>query len=519
MSPMASENAYAAVALGERGRARVLAQRVQSLRTRDSELLLGVGLAVVAIALLAMLPHAILQDTWLALVAGRDIAANGIPHHDVLTAFSAGRPWIDQQWLSQLLMYRVYQVGGIALVGVLSMGLLSCGIGGAMVGARKLGAAPASIIRIFPLALLNILVATEVRTQAFVYPLLVGVLYLLATDSRRPSRRVYLSLPLLVLWGNLHGSVVVGVALVVLRALTLLWERRERLRSAAAWLPPALLAGGAVLSLLVTPYGVAALSYYRGTLLNGSFRQFSVEWQPVTAAPLLVIIALLTLASLALWSFGRYRRQTTLWDRGTLIGLAFASVMVMRNVEWFGLAALMLMPVSIDPAARAAAHRSRSRPGVNLLLAAIAGTALIGMLALTLGKPPASFEAGYPSGALSAIRATVDAQPSIWVYADEQFGDWLLWRIPQLRGRVAYDARFELLSSAQLRQIGDLKLQMGPAWRSAARGYRLLVLPSGARPLVRSFEAEPGARTVFNGEGTVVILRRPANPAPSSSET
>ena len=481
-----------------------------ALGAHESELLLGIGLAVVAVALLEMLPRSILQDTWLALVAGREVATGGVPHHEVLTAFSAGSPWIDQQWLSQLVMYELYRAGGFALLGVLSMALLTSGIAGAVVGARKLGASAGSIIRVLPVVLFNILVATEVRTQAFAYPLFACTLYLLARDSRRPSPRVYWCLALLIMWGNLHGSATIGAGLVSLRGLTLLWERRRQLSVLRMWLRPVILGLGAPLSLLVTPYGLSMVSYYRGTLLNGDFRRLIPEWAPLTSGPLPVLIIFFALAAITIWSFGRYPRQSTLWDRCALLALAFAAVMVARNVEWFGIAALMLLPVSIDPAVRSRAHPVGSRPMLNLLLAATASMALITVSAITLSKGASAFERGYPDAAAAVVSAQLRDRPSLRVLADERLADWLLWRVPQLRGRVAYDARFELLSARQLGSIEDFNLQLGQGWHRAGRGYRLLVLPSSSRDLVETVEHEPGRRILYDGAGVVVILRNSA---------
>ena len=84
------------------------------------------------------------------------------------------------------------------------------------------------------------------------------------------SRRVYLVLPLLVLWANIHGSVVLGAALV--RAV-----RASILRSAppvtavrlGAWLPrAAALVLAPWLCVLASPYGLALRGYYRSVLGN-----------------------------------------------------------------------------------------------------------------------------------------------------------------------------------------------------------------------------------------------------------
>jgi hypothetical protein len=94
------------------------------------------------------------------------------------------------------------------------------------------------------------------------------------------------------------------------------------------------------------------------------------------------------------------------------------------------------------------------------------------------------------------------------VYSDEAFSDWLLWRLPYLRGRVAYDARFEILTAHQLDQVVRLKSVSGLNWKRAARGYRLIVLDRAReRDAVGAFEREPGRRVLYDRHGIVVILR------------
>jgi hypothetical protein len=475
----------------------------------DSDLLLAGGIACVAVGLLAMLPRSVFQDTWLALLAGRDVARSGIPWHETLTAFSHGRAWVDQQWLSQLFMYWTDRVGGLPLLGVMNVGLLVGGVSGAVVAARRLGAAANSINRVLPIALGTILVATEVRTQGYAYPLFVVTLYLLASDSRKPSRSVYWCLPLLVLWGNLHGSASLGAGLVMLRGLTLVWERRRQLTRVQCWLRPAVLLVGSPVCLLITPYGLSMASYYRATLLNSAFRKFTTEWQPVTAVPVVAGV-FFVLAAITVWSFGRYPRQTTLWERCALIAVAVAAIIAIRNVEWFGLTALMLLPLSIDAAVRSNPQRGRSRRTLNLALAGTAVVVLALVLGATLLRPASSFERPYPDAAAAAVNE-VAADRSVRVYADEKFADWLLWEAPALHGRVAYDARFELLSTEQLGWIATLKLIGAPDWKRAARGYRLVVLDQATTTkAITAFEREPGRRIVYAHAGVVVILRSAA---------
>jgi hypothetical protein len=483
-------------------------RRPRELVSQQGELLLLVGMLCAASALLVRLPLAIGPDTWLALVAGREVAQVGLPHHDMLTLFSSGHAWIDQQWLAQLGMYGLDRVGGLALIGVVNVALIVGGLGMAVLAARKLGASAASTLRVLPLAAFTFLISTEVRTQAYAYPLFVATIYLLAKDSRHPSRRVYWCMPVLVLWGNLHGSSLLGAGLVCLRGATILWDMRRQLSwRAAAWLRPATLISGAFLSVLATPYGLSILSYYKSTLLNSGFNQYVAEWWPVTSVPIVAAV-FFVLAGTVVWCLGRCPRSTTLWERCALLLLAAAAIMEIRHVPLFALGTVIVLPVCIEETVRRRARNSGSHPVVNAALLALASAAVLVTLGASFVRSSSSFQVHYPNAALARVRHEALRLTTPRVLADERYGDWLMWGLPFLRGHLAYDARFELLSSSQLTSLVRLKSVTGMNWKRAARGYRLLVLGTKAEPdAVSAFQHEPGSRTVYAGDGIVVVLR------------
>ena len=84
---------------------------------------------------------------------------------------------------------------------------------------------------------------------------------------------------------------------------------------------------------------------------------------------------------------------------------------------------------------------------------------------------------------------------------------------PQLRGRLAYDARFELLSRPQLIRIYDFAQPYSDAWRRASAGYDLLVLDARAdRWPVRALLKQRGVQVLYRDAGLVVASRRPLQP-------
>ena len=85
--------------------------------------------------------------------------------------------------------------------------------------------------------------------------------------------------------------------------------------------------------------------------------------------------------------------------------------------------------------------------------------------------------------------------------------DWLLWKIPELRGRVAYDVRFELVTAEQLASLVRYK-STAPGWERVAAGYPILVFDTNeGKARIRAVRREPGT-TVLYGDSSVVVLRR-----------
>ncbi len=477
---------------------------------RGSDVLLAVAMMALAATLLVSLPGAFNVDSWLALVAGRAVWQNGIPHHETLTVIAQGTSWIDQQWLSQLATYGLYLLGGLSLVGIAGVTLFASSVAAAVAGARRLGASLRSMLLVLPFCLVLIAPRHEVRTQEFAMPLFVALVYLLARDSRAPSRRVYWCLPILVLWANLHGTVMLGAMLVALRGLTVAWQRRRGLaHSLHAWKRPLALIVGAPLSLLITPYGLAILGYYRTTMLGSTLRQAVTEWQPITSSPVTAAVFCLA-AAIAVWSLGRHASRTSSWEKLAFLALAAGSIFVVRNVLFFGLFALMIMPLSVAIGSRAS-ERPADRIGtrINALLGVGALAAVLIATAATLTAPASAIELNFQrTGVLNVVERATRSDPSLRVLAEDRFADWLLWRDPGLSGRVANDVRFELLTPVQIDRLENVFSVLGPDWKQGARGYRLLVLDQKYdAKAVQAFLHEPGSRVLYNDGERIVILR------------
>ncbi len=468
-------------------------------RLLADESLLVLCTAIFAIAFVLRLSGQVNQDAWLALAGGRTVLDHGLPHHEVWTLWGAGKAFVDQQWLGQAVLYLVHAAGGFGLLAAFHALLTLAAITVALVVARRRGASQRSVLLLLPLSFFCLIGSTwQVRTQSLAYLLFVACLWLLVDDARRPSLRVFWCLPLLAVWGNLHGSVTLGAALVVLRGLDRAAKGSRRSGLGLAALAPAML--------FVSPYGASLAGYYHSTLLNPAFSSMLNEWQPprfgVMTAPFFA------LAIGVAWLCGRSRSALTRFERIALLVTLLAGLSAMRNIGWFAFAAIMLCPSAVEEIspAQAAGHALRSR--ANAIAAAVTLAVLLALLAATVARPASWYTEPYPPAVGDVVAKAAARDPGARVYADVKYADWLLWDHPELDGRLAFDARFEVLSRLRIAEIFNFNNAFGASWRPATRGFRILVLDRAvsSRPIAGLLR-EPGTRLLYSGHGVAVLER------------
>jgi hypothetical protein len=484
------------------------ARRDRFLRVLDTEGLPLMLLAFYAALLASLAPLQLVQDSWLTLVSGREVASHGIPQHETLTVLAQGAHWVDQQWLAQLVFYELAQLGGLRLAVLLHLVLLVGAFGLGLAAARWRGATATAV---FWIGLACVFLAPwgwQLRAQSFAYPLFVGTLWLLIADSRAPSRRVLLVLPLLALWGNLHGSVVLGAALVALRGATILWER-WRGRTSPHWATRALLLAAAPLAVLVSPYGVQLVGYYHRMLGSPLLSKFVQEWGATTPqkAWLFYGVALGTV-----WLLGRAGKALTPFERLALLASVGAALTAIRHVVWFELTAVVLLPVLLG--AWKGSIREPAAPSGSLTrwTGRISAAALVVTAVALLAPSSSRYESRVPAGASAAIaRETADAGTR--VFASETLADWLLWTRPSLRGRVAYDVRFEILTRLQLERLVAYHRRSGSEWDSPTKAYGVLILDRRTDRAVTAALRREGSLRVAYVDRRVAILTRRSRPA------
>lgn len=476
----------------------------------DREVLGTVVVAVFGMFSLAVLPQMLVQDTWLTLVSGREISQHGLPQVDALTVWARGSTWIDQQWLAQLLFFWTHEVGGIKLVALAHVAAITAAIAAAIAAARSLGASSLAVSVVAAPAIVVAPWAFQARAQTFAIPLFVCIVWLLAADSRAPSRRVLLVLPLLAVWANLHGTVVLAAALVVVRGLTFVVQELRSRKPIREWWPRGFaLLVGPFACLLASPYGLDLITYYRTMLVSSTLRTFIDEWGPTTPSPqtfLFFVLAFVTVGLLA-----RFGHRSTPTERMILVLTLVSGLLAVRNIIWFVLAAVILVPLLLDKVLVLPPLRTAR---LRVPAAAIALAALAGATSAVAFAPATWYVREWPEAAGDRIVSSASDRET-HVLSDERYSDWLLWEHPELVGRVAYDVRFELFDRASLYRLYRYQNQIGANSSRLADDFAVVAFDQRARPgLLESLEAAGNFRVVHR-ERRITVLERVGSGEPN----
>jgi hypothetical protein len=482
--------------------------RVREWTSRETLLFPVVALFIIGVT--GNLPSELFQDGWLVILGGREIVQHGLPSHDSLTLWTHGREWVDQQWLAQLLFYGLYAVGGVKLALSAHAASVAAAFTLAIAVSRRRGASTRSVCWIaVPAYFLLTWAAWNARAQSLAVLLFVATVALLIRDAHAPSRRVFFVLPLLVLWANVHGTALTGAILVALWGVT--YAIQSRANPLREWLPrSAALVVAPLACVFASPYAASLPGYYETMLLNSGFRQFIVEWRPT--APSIQTAPFYLLAFLTVWLIGRQKERLLPFEQVLLGFTLLMGLQTIRSVLWFTLTALMLVPYALDGVLKPNTRAMRFRH-LNRALVATSIVGVVVVVAVVAAKPASWFDRDYPTGILTAFDRVQARDSGMRVFADEKYGDWLLLQRPQLRGRLAYDIRFELGSKQELRRLLNVK-QRVDGWQRVLAPYSLFVLSSDSEnKLAAALLRQPGARREYRGNGAVVISRPTKGPA------
>src|SRR4051812_37196094 len=375
-------------------------------------------------------------DLFWLLAAGRHVDVHGVTATDPFLTIAHGGHWYNQQWLSEWLIFRLEQLGGLQLVSFAYALLLA----GALVPLawacrhRKLGSTLIAWV-VFSGAAVCVL-----QPRAAGFSLLAFALVLAIVQGAARRRWLLLALPpLFALWANLHGAFAAGLLLVGLLAAAAAIERRPRRLpriSIKPALPLAAAGVGAAAALVFTPLGPGLLDYMREIASNTALPLLTNEWLPTYRHP----PALALVIAFALFAAVLYRahpKPRPLAPALVAIGFVLFALTAARQAVWLGPLAFYL----VRELAPALPWRVPRRLAVPVAVAALACLAV-----WWLGVPPTPTQAKLMTAGADYAAAHPPAHGRILMPSGT--GSYMLWRHPGTP--VVVDGRLEQYSARDL---------------------------------------------------------------------
>jgi hypothetical protein len=494
--------------------------------------------ALMLIALRPLLTPIPPNDFWWHMATGRVILAqDAIPTLDSFSYTQAGQPFFNQGWLAQLLMYAIYQLGGIPLIAIFQALVIALAYGLLLrLCLLRTGHVQLSVglllLTTLPLSFDNWLV----RPQSYAFLLFAGFLTILTEYRLYGQNRLWLLPPLMILWVNIHGSFVLGGVLIAV-TLAAEWLKRWAAgwREATSWasrpigapedvlkrpepqrlpaLLPLLLWGAATaLVLLINPRGPAVIGYVRNLLGTSAVTNLVTEWAPPTIRdPGGTIFFLFLFLCIVVLSYARRRPDLT--DLLLFCAFLWNALSANRNIVWFGFVATLLVVVQAATLI-GTPRQARGAVGSPALNAVLIGTLGL-MLAIALPwwkqtlLPPsigALLSEDTPVAAVAYMRDQPDRPRHL--FHTEAYGSYLIWQAPEQP--VFIDTRIELYPIEQWRDY--INLGQGNNVAALLQKYDidgLLLDAERQKPLIEAARRDGGWVERYKDAHTVYFTRAP----------
>src|SRR5260370_30362950 len=126
-----------------------------------------------------------------------------------------------------------------------------------------------------------IIMEMQFRPQLFTYLLFAAVLTILAGHNYRGSARVWLAIPIMALWANLHGGFVIGIATLGVYTAVVGMQDIIAQKGLNRALRLALITLAATLGTLATPWGISLWQEEIRPVFRPTIRTLVVDRHPL----------------------------------------------------------------------------------------------------------------------------------------------------------------------------------------------------------------------------------------------
>jgi hypothetical protein len=442
--------------------------------------------------------------------------------HDTFSYSAAGRLFHDHEWLTDIVTATAYNLLGVFGLKVLKLAATAVTILMLALGEAETGAP--EFLQFVVLLGVGVTLSPylQFRPQSATFALFSVVLLMLTRDTFRRAGRLWVLIPLLALWANLHGGFIMGIAALGIYCAVAGGQDLAAGRGIARGARLAALTAAAALATLLTPYGLGNWYAILHALRNPYTRIAVADWQPLLVliaralhhtgigAAMFEALVLVLMGGLALsWAAAREMDDLPLVAIAAV--MSAAAITAQRNVPIAAIAiavpltrhawraALRYGWSSADDGAPRPAPRA---PLFNQLILVVLTVAVLGGTGFFSARLRTT--APYPSGAVAFMQSH-DLHGNVL----NQFlwGDYLIWHIEPW-SHVFIDGRYDTVYPEEvLRQFMLFNFDQPGGAEILARWPHDFVLISPKSSAARIMRASPDWKLIYRDPGALLYAR------------
>jgi hypothetical protein len=447
------------------------------------------------------------------------LSARHIVSHDQYSYTAYNHSWRDHEYLTEIIMAAIYDAAGIAGLKLWKLVCVASTIFFLIQGLAETGSSSLIQLTAVGFAIEASAQFTQFRPQVHSYLLFALTLALLSKDNYRSSRALWLMVPVMWLWSNLHGGFVVGLIALVIYAgavVSLALYNRRSLWHAGQVAAVAATAAAATL----LPNGLTTWRALLTTIRDPTTFKIFTEWQPLSNAIAeqwrfnhYGIIIYLFLA--ALWvglilsvALRPYGADFPLILIAAVMGLA--ALKSVRNMPFAAMACAIPVARHLDLLLDSRRNKSRTRGMVPAWAQYALAVAALLLTNREIVSPQLETDMSYPASAVDFMKQ-YRLHGNVLVYFC--WGEYLIWHLAP-DSKVFFDSRYDMVYPSRVTD-DYLAFYWGlPGADRALTNYRtdFVLFPTTEKVYDRMIRA-PGWRLMYRDRDAALFARKDSRSA------
>jgi hypothetical protein len=389
------------------------------------------------------------------------IRAGRIIAHDPYNYSVPGHLWLHHEWLTEVMMAAIYQHCGIVGLKLWHFSVTAFAIVMLSMAEGETGAPPPIQFGVLAAAAVTLSAVMQFRPQIFTYALFAMLIFLLTRELYGRRSHLWLVIPMLALWSNLHGGFFIGlVTLGIYTAVIGVDDLLSGRGLKRAWRLAALTLA-ATAATFVNPIGIECWRTVFVSLTDPLAHKVMADWRPIVTVVresgahgsdnLLLELWAAYIVTLAISVAVTPRRED--WPLVAIAAVMTAAAFsAIRNIPLPIIAGAPLLARHLDltfqkllakkgelanPEAQDTSSVQRMSIAGQSLIFIASFAVLFGRQGLLSAKLATVGE--YPSGAVAFMK---DRNLHGNILNPSQWGQYLIWHLAP-ESKIFYDSRFD----------------------------------------------------------------------------